>query len=61
MKAVAVALLLLLSNATNAAAQTAGGTPSAGISDGVVKIGLLLDMVGPYSDQTGAGSARAGS
>jgi len=59
MKAVAVALLLLLSNATNAAAQTAGGTPSAGISDGVVKIGLLLDMVGPYSDQTGAGSAAA--
>ena len=59
MKAAAVALLLLLSNATNAAAQTAGGISSGEISDGVVKIGLLLDMVGPYSDQTGAGSAAA--
>ena len=33
--------------------------PAAGISDGVVKIGLILDMSGPYSDVTGAGSAGA--
>jgi branched-chain amino acid transport system substrate-binding protein len=29
------------------------------ISDGVVKIGLLLDMVGPYADINGPGSAIA--
>ncbi len=29
------------------------------VSDGVVKIGLLLDMAGPYSDTTGVGSATA--
>jgi branched-chain amino acid transport system substrate-binding protein len=43
------------------AASTAGAQSGAGgkISDGVVKIGLLLDMSGPYSDQNGAGSAAA--
>lgn len=30
-----------------------------GISDGVVRIGLLLDMAGPYSDIGGAGSVLA--
>jgi branched-chain amino acid transport system substrate-binding protein len=30
------------------------------ISDGVVKIGLILDMTGPYSATTGIGSATAG-
>ncbi len=40
-----------------AAAQAAG--PAAGISDGTVKIGLILDMSGPYSDTTGIGSATA--
>src|SRR5579884_2730884 len=29
------------------------------VSDGVVKIGLILDMTGPYSDVTGLGSATA--
>ena len=29
------------------------------ISDGVVKIGLILDMSGPYSDTTGIASATA--
>ena len=32
---------------------------AAQISDGVVKIGVLTDMSGPYSDNTGAGSATA--
>ncbi len=32
---------------------------AARISDGVVKIGLLLDMAGPYSETTGIGSATA--
>ena len=40
----------------------AGAQPAqsaARISDGVVKIGLILDMSGPYSDTTGSGSATA--
>jgi branched-chain amino acid transport system substrate-binding protein len=32
---------------------------AAPISDGVVKIGLILDMSGPYSETTGAASAAA--
>ncbi len=32
---------------------------SAGISDGVVRLGFLLDMSGPYADVTGPGSAAA--
>jgi branched-chain amino acid transport system substrate-binding protein len=32
---------------------------SAGISDGVVKLGLLLDLSGPYAPQTGKGSQAA--
>jgi branched-chain amino acid transport system substrate-binding protein len=39
----------------------AGGTiaPAAEISDGMVKIGLILDLSGPYSENTGEGSAAA--
>jgi branched-chain amino acid transport system substrate-binding protein len=33
--------------------------PAAEISDGVVKIGLILDLTGPYSENTGQGSAAA--
>jgi branched-chain amino acid transport system substrate-binding protein len=33
--------------------------PAAEISDGVVKIGLILDLSGPYSENTGPGSAAA--
>src|SRR2546423_11816229 len=33
--------------------------PAAEISDGVVKIGLILDLSGPYSENTGQGSAAA--
>ena len=51
-------LALAVAAAAGAAAQT-GGT--AAISDGVVKIGLILDMSGPYSDATGVGSATAAS
>src|SRR5579871_4759243 len=50
----AVAALLLAGG--GAAAAPAG---SARISDGIVKIGLILDMSGPYSDVTGIGSATA--
>ncbi|BCN41065.1 ABC transporter permease [Alicycliphilus denitrificans] len=32
---------------------------ASGISDGVVRLGLLLDMAGPYSDIGGAGSVLA--
>src|SRR6187455_960782 len=39
------------------AAQTDDKPPP--ISDGVVRIGLILDMSGPYSDLTGIGSATA--
>ena len=53
----AVAAGLLFAAAPDASAQT--GQPAAGISDGVVKIGLLLDMSGPYSENTGEGSATA--
>ena len=38
-------------------AQPAG--TAARISDGVVKIGLILDLSGPYSENTGEGSATA--
>src|SRR5437660_6161050 len=37
----------------------AGGAPAAEISDGVVKLGLILDLSGPYSANTGQGSAAA--
>lgn len=41
-----------------ARAQTGGGAPPA-ISDGAVKIGMILDMTGPFADVTGIGSATA--
>src|SRR6202163_181959 len=50
--AIAVALY-----ATAAAAQATPPNPP--VSDGVVKIGLILDMSGPYSQLTGKGSATA--
>jgi branched-chain amino acid transport system substrate-binding protein len=33
--------------------------PTEAISDGVVRIGLILDLYGPYAELTGAGSATA--
>ncbi len=53
----AVAAVFLASPLGQAGAQPAQST--ARISDGVVKIGLILDMSGPYSDTTGVGSATA--
>src|SRR5258708_3376641 len=53
----AVAALFLASPWRGAGAQQAES--AARISDGVVKIGLLLDMSGPYSSTTGTGSATA--
>lgn len=53
----AIAAVLLASPWSRAGAQPAQST--AQISDGVVKIGLILDMSGPYSDTTGIGSATA--
>lgn len=41
------------------AAHAQSGPPSDAVSDGVVKIGLILDMSGPYSETTGRGSATA--
>ena len=37
--------------------QSAAPPPKA--AEGVVKLGMILDMSGPYSDQNGAGSAAA--
>ena len=52
----AMALAASLVAAAAAFAQSGAGAP---VSDGVVKIGLLLDMSGPYADQNGPGSAAA--
>jgi branched-chain amino acid transport system substrate-binding protein len=54
---VVLAAVLLASPAGAALAQSAQRT--APISNKVVKIGLILDMTGPYSDTTGSGSATA--
>jgi branched-chain amino acid transport system substrate-binding protein len=54
---IAGAMFAVVAAAAGAAAQTA--PPAGGISDGVVKIGLILDMSGPYSALTGKGSATA--
>ena len=53
----AVAAVLLVNPWSRAGAQQAESP--ARISDGVVKIGLLVDMTGPYSQTTGIGSATA--
>ncbi|WP_092138235.1 ABC transporter substrate-binding protein [Cupriavidus sp. YR651] len=50
---------LLLAVTLASAAGGAAAQPKAGISDDVVKIGLLLDMSGLYADVTGRGSATA--
>src|SRR5689334_21656173 len=54
--ATAAACALSAPVAQQAAAQDAG---KAGISDGVVKVGLLLDMSSIYADITGVGSETA--
>jgi branched-chain amino acid transport system substrate-binding protein len=38
---------------------SAAPAPSAGVSDGAVKLGLILDMSGPFSELTGKGSVAA--
>jgi branched-chain amino acid transport system substrate-binding protein len=53
-KPIAVALTLLLAVSAVALAE-----PGDRISDGIVKIGLILDMSGPYADVTGTGSLTA--
>jgi branched-chain amino acid transport system substrate-binding protein len=47
--------------AAGCAVLSAAGSPApaAEISDGAVKIGLVLDLSGPYSENTGQGSATA--
>ncbi len=60
--ATALGLMLAVSTPTQQiAAQTAPKAPAAAakISDGVVKIGLLLDMNSLYADLTGTGSVEA--
>lgn len=54
----AVAAAMYFAAAPGAAIAQSAATPS-GISDGMVKIGLVLDLSGPYSDNTGEGSALA--
>jgi branched-chain amino acid transport system substrate-binding protein len=53
----AVAAVFLATLGGRAGAQQAAGT--APISDGVVRIGLILDMSGPYSDVTGQPNVTA--
>ncbi len=53
----AIAAVFLAAPANPAGAQSAQG--KAQISDRAVKLGLILDMSGPYSDNTGIGSATA--
>jgi len=53
-RAIAAALTGLLATSAAALAE-----PADKISDGAVKIGLILDMSGPYADVTGTGSATA--
>ncbi len=53
----AITVFLLANSWGEAGAQPAQST--AAIPSGVVKIGLILDMSGPYSDTTGVGSATA--
>jgi branched-chain amino acid transport system substrate-binding protein len=42
-----------------AGASAQSPVPTSGISDGVVKLGLILDLSGPYSELTGKGSVAA--
>jgi branched-chain amino acid transport system substrate-binding protein len=53
----ALAAATFASPAHRAGAQSENKTPP--VSDGAVKIGLILDMSGPYSELTGIGSATA--
>ncbi|MCF4125652.1 ABC transporter substrate-binding protein [Methylobacterium sp. SyP6R] len=61
----AAALAVVWQGAACAQQAPAGNPPktpagiSARISDGVVRLGFLLDMSGPYADVTGPGSAAA--
>ena len=49
----------LIAGALTAMLLLGGRTSAAEISDGIVKIGLILDLSGPYSENTGEGSATA--
>src|ERR1700732_3480279 len=49
----------LIAGALTAMLLLGGRTSAAEISDGAVKIGLILDLSGPYSENTGDGSAAA--
>ena len=53
----AIAAMLLAGGSSRAAEPN--GEKAAQISDGVVKLGLILDLSGPYSGVTGMGSATA--
>ncbi|GAA7759002.1 MULTISPECIES: ABC transporter substrate-binding protein [Cupriavidus] len=58
-KAQKLAAAVLVTAAFTSVAAHVHAQPKPGISDDVVKIGLLLDMSGLYSDVTGRGSAAA--
>ena len=57
--AAALAALLALQLAATAASAQTAASPGMQISDGVVKIGLIVDLSGPYADVTGTGSETA--
>src|SRR5216684_3201284 len=52
-------LLAVAALLCTASASAQSPHPETGISDGIVKLGLILDMSGPYSALTGKGSAVA--
>ena len=51
--------MTLAAAALTAAALTFSGAVEAQISDGVVKIGVMSDLAGPYADLSGKGSVEA--
>ena len=59
MKKTTMHAAIALTFCTLPAAAFAQAKPAAGISDGVVRIGLILDMSSLYADITGEGSATA--
>jgi branched-chain amino acid transport system substrate-binding protein len=56
---VAIAAVLCAVGARAQSPAVGPGISGSGISDGVVKLGLILDMSGPYAELTGKGSEAA--
>jgi branched-chain amino acid transport system substrate-binding protein len=56
---VAVIAALWTASGWSQSAPAVGGVAAGAISDGVVKLGLIIDMSGPYGELTGKGSQTA--